>query len=205
MLQIRSGVRNGFISGQRVSAVRCAGCKAGNLRICAPTCARPDGEVGSGRQRRSQPSHWFVRVATETPYGPIFFRSFVVLIGVNAKRWSESPNGRHDYSRVCRRPIVSLPPIGDGPGAAGAVAGSRNTSRRGQLARAHQKVVSSGRLFVRALAIKNDLSRRILKQAGTKTHLTEQHKYDRLIARLAREYKDAMTEYLAAIRAVLKH
>ena len=134
-----------------------------------------------------------------------FSRWFVVLIGVNAKRWSESPNCRHDYSRVCKRPTVSLPPIGDGAGAAEAAAGSRNTSRKRQLAKSHQRVVSSGRLFIRALAIKNDLSRRILKQAGTKTHLTEQQKYDRLIARLAREYKDAMTEYLAAIRAVLKH
>ena len=85
------------------------------------------------------------------------------------------------------------------------MAGNRNPATKRQLAKAHQRVVSSSRLFVRALAVENDLSRRILKQPGSKTLLNEQHKYERLIAQLAHEYKNAMEEYLAAIRAALKH
>ena len=84
------------------------------------------------------------------------------------------------------------------------MAESRNTIRKRQLAKAHQRVISSGRLFVRALAVENDLSRRILKQPGSKTLLSDQHKCERLIVQAAREYKNAMAEYLAAIRAVLK-
>lgn len=69
---------------------------------------------------------------------------------------------------------------------------------------AHRRLISSGRMFVRALAVEKDLSRRILTQPGNKTLLREQHKYERLISQVARDYKNAMAEYLAAIRAVLK-
>jgi|SwirhisoilCB1_FD_contig_51_3498564_length_1541_multi_4_in_0_out_0_3 hypothetical protein len=81
-------------------------------------------------------------------------------------------------------------------------AGRNRVTRMRLLARAHQKVTSSGELFLRALAIENDLSRRLLKEPGSKTLLREKHKHERLISQLAREYKNAIGEYLAVIRAV---
>jgi len=79
----------------------------------------------------------------------------------------------------------------------------RNRARRMRLlAKTHQKVTASGELFLRALAIENDLSRRILREPGSKTLLKEKHKHERLISQLARDYKKAIGEYLAVIRAV---
>lgn len=81
-------------------------------------------------------------------------------------------------------------------------AGRNRATRMRLLAKAHQKVTSSGELFLRALAIESDLSRRILKEPGSKTLLKEKHQHERLMSQLAREYKNAIGEYLAVIRAV---
>jgi hypothetical protein len=59
-------------------------------------------------------------------------------------------------------------------------------------------------MFVRALAIERDLSRRILGRPDSKTLLREQHRYEKVVCEVAREYKNAMAAYLAAIRAILK-
>ena len=80
--------------------------------------------------------------------------------------------------------------------------GRNPVTRMRLLVKAHQKVTSSGELFLRALAIENDMSHRILKEPGSKTLLKEKHKHERLISQLAREYKNAISEYLAVIRAV---
>jgi hypothetical protein len=80
----------------------------------------------------------------------------------------------------------------------------RATNNKRALANAHQKVISSGELFVRALAVQRDLSRRISRQQGNATLLKERRKNEKLVAQLAREYKKAMAAYLAEIRAVLK-
>ena len=81
-------------------------------------------------------------------------------------------------------------------------AGRNRVTRMSLLAKAHQKVTSSGELFLRALAIENDLSRRILTEPESKTLLKEKHKHERMMSQLARDYKNAISEYLAVIRAV---
>ncbi len=78
---------------------------------------------------------------------------------------------------------------------------NRATTRRTRLAKAHKKVTSRGELFLRALAIEDDLARRIRKEPRSKTLVNEKQKHERLVSQLAREYKNAIAEYLAAIRA----
>jgi hypothetical protein len=138
----------------------------------------------------------------------IFFAALASLFVVNGERWSESLTRRFDYRQVCRRPTMNLlhiPLTNNAGKRASAVGRNRATNRIGELKKAHQKVISSGELFVRALAIESDLSRRLAKQPKSKTLLNEQHKHERLVSQLAREYKNAMAEYRAVIRTVLKH
>jgi hypothetical protein len=134
----------------------------------------------------------------------IFLACPVPLLVVNEERWSDSLRRRHNNRQVCRRPAINLFQILSGGDAANRAnaAGRNRVKRMRLLAKAHQKVTSTGELFLRALAIENDLSRRVLKEPGSKTLLKEKHKHERLITQLAREYKNAIGEYLAAIRAV---
>jgi hypothetical protein len=146
------------------------------------------------------------RRSKQTPRDPIFFSPLLLLICVNGKRAPGSLNCRRDYQRHGGRHTVTfhLPSISDRAGRAGAPTENRKTIGKRQLAKAHQELVSCGRLFVRALTVQNGLSRRIVKQPGSKTLLREQHKCEMLIRQVARDYKNAMAEYLGAIRAVFK-
>ena len=68
----------------------------------------------------------------------------------------------------------------------------------------HRKVLAIGDLLIRALAIKRDLARRVLREPNSKVLLKEQRQYERLVRQLIWEHKTALADFLAAIRGVRK-
>ena len=116
-----------------------------------------------------------------------------------------SPGTRCSHGRVLKLTLnrAQLPSISNGGTAANVVDESR-VNRITVLRKGHKKVLSTGELFIRALTVQLDLSRRVLKDPGNKTLLKERQKHEKIVARLAREYKAAIAQYLEVVRAFAK-
>jgi hypothetical protein len=81
---------------------------------------------------------------------------------------------------------------------------NRTTNRFGLLASRHAEVLAIGDLLVRAVAIEKDIYNRLAAQPKNTVLLKQQKQYERLISQLVWEHKNALADYLAAVRRIVR-
>lgn len=85
-----------------------------------------------------------------------------------------------------------------------AVGGNRSTCNSAGLSSRHQKVLHTGDLFLSALHVEHELSRKALNEARNKTLRKARREHQKLLTQLAEDYQTAIAERVAVIRDLCK-